>query len=204
MEVDHVLVAVASLDGPVRELERRLGVTAVDGGVHPAWGTANRIVPLGGTFLEIVAVVDPERAAGSAFGQWVAAGVADPPRPLGWAVRVSNIESEAARLRLEVSAGSRARPDGSVVRWRICGLEVAAAEPALPFLIQWDPGVAPPGRTVVSHAAGSVRLAELTLRGDPNRVAAWFGDHRLPVTVQRGPSALVAVHLEIEGRRVEV
>jgi hypothetical protein len=57
----------------------------VAGGRHPGWGTANRIVPLGNTYLEVVAAVDAAEADGSPFGRWVAA--APSGGPLGWAVR---------------------------------------------------------------------------------------------------------------------
>jgi hypothetical protein len=59
MEFDHVLIPVADLSGAVTEFERRYGVMSVEGGRHTGWGTANRIVPLGDSYLELVAVVDP-------------------------------------------------------------------------------------------------------------------------------------------------
>jgi len=38
---------VADLRAAAQELEARHGLVAVEGGRHPGWGTANRIVPLG-------------------------------------------------------------------------------------------------------------------------------------------------------------
>src|SRR4051794_22384701 len=73
IELDHVLIAVTDLDAAGREFQSRYGLVSIAGGRHPGWGTANRIVPLGDTYLELVAAVDAAEAAGSPFGRWVAA-----------------------------------------------------------------------------------------------------------------------------------
>jgi hypothetical protein len=70
------------------------------------WGTANRIVPLGDTYLELVAVVDQAEAKRSAFGSWVAAASGAVARPLGWAVRTDALDEVASRLELSVATGS--------------------------------------------------------------------------------------------------
>ncbi|MGE3812986.1 MAG: VOC family protein, partial [Candidatus Nanopelagicales bacterium] len=70
LALDHVVVGVADLDRAQERL-RGLGLTALPGGSHPAWGTANRIVPLGSSYLALVAVVAPAVASTSAFGSWV-------------------------------------------------------------------------------------------------------------------------------------
>ena len=89
MELDHVLIAASDLAAAASAIEARHGLASVEGGRHPGWGTANMIVPLGETYLELVAVVDESEASRSAFGRWVAR--ADPhatlAQPLGWAVR---------------------------------------------------------------------------------------------------------------------
>src|SRR5207253_9345067 len=54
VELDHVLIAVDDLAAAARELEARHGLASIRGGRHPGWGTANRIVPLGQTYLELV------------------------------------------------------------------------------------------------------------------------------------------------------
>jgi hypothetical protein len=49
LELDHVLIAVADLAEAARKIEARHGLASINGGRHPDWGTANRIVPLGET-----------------------------------------------------------------------------------------------------------------------------------------------------------
>jgi Glyoxalase-like domain len=75
LELDHVLIAVADLNGAARDLESRHGLASVERGRHAGWGTANRIVPLGETYLELITVVDEAEAAASAFGRWIADGI---------------------------------------------------------------------------------------------------------------------------------
>ena len=182
------------LEAAARELEARYGLASLEGGRHPGWGTANRIVPLGESYLELVAVVDELEAARSPFGRWVAGARTD-FEPLGWAVRTHQLDDVARRLGLTVEAGSRTGRHGRLVRWRLAGVEQAAAEPSLPFFIEWAPGTRLPGRVTATHRAGAVEIAALELDGDADHLTAWLGGHRLPVTVRAGAPTLSAVVL---------
>jgi hypothetical protein len=195
LELDHVLLAVSDLSAAAQEIEARHGLVSIEGGLHPGWGTANRIVPLGDSYLELVAVVDESEAAHSAFGRWVAGAHTRSAGPLGWAVRTERLDDVAGRLGLTVDAGARTARDGRAVRWRLAGVEHAAAEPSLPFFIEWGDGTTLPGRALAAHRAGAVRLASLRLEGDAARIAAWLGEHRLPITVRPGAPAVTAVVL---------
>ncbi len=195
MEIDHVLIAVADLADAARELETRHGLASAEGGRHPAWGTANRIVPLGDSYLELVAVVDAAKAADSIFGRWVAARASTTARPLGWAVRTHRLDEIALRLGLTVHPGSRATPAGDLLRWRGAGIDQAAAEPSLPFFIEWGPQTQHPGRVGAPHSVGSARIARLVLDGDAERVATWLGAHQLPIVVRPGIPAVTAIHI---------
>jgi hypothetical protein len=195
LRLDHVLIAVADLAAAAKEIEARHGLASIEGGRHPGWGTANRIVPLGEAYLELVAVVDEAEAAQSPFGRWVTAAHPTPARPLGWAVRTHELDDLARRLNLTVAAGSRAGRNGQLVRWRLAGIEQATAEPSLPFFIEWGHGTPLPGRAPATHRAGAVQIAELRLDGDGDRLTAWLGAHRLPITVRRGTPAVASIVL---------
>jgi hypothetical protein len=185
VELGHVLIAAADLDAAARQLETEHGLVSIEGGRHPGWGTANRIVPLGATYLELVAVVDEAEASQSAFGRWVAASRSG--APFGWAVRTPDLDAVAGRLGLTVNAGSRLAPDGGRLTWRMAGIERAAAEPSLPFVIEWGPDTPFPG------AAGSHVDVSLQLRGDARRLTDWLGQHQLPITVRPGAPAVQRV-----------
>ena len=119
-------------------------------------------MPLGDSYLELIAVVDGAEAAHSVFGRWV--GDAK-PGPIGWAARTTEIEADAARLGVEVVAGSRERADGTLLTWKLAGVERAAAEPSLPFLIEWGPDTPLPGTAPADHRGGPVRLRDVKLSG---------------------------------------
>src|SRR6266566_4344219 len=164
LALDHVLLAVDDLAAAAVEVERRYGLASVEGGRHPAWGTANRIVPLGDTYVELVTVVDRVTAATSGFGRWIASG--RPRRPLAWAVRTNSLEATARRLGLTVTPGFRAIADGEVISWRSAGIDEAAAEPSLPFFIEWADRAHFPGRSAVAHLGGATKLGQVNLTGD--------------------------------------
>ncbi len=188
VEIDHVLIAVTDLEAAGRAIEAGWGVRSVAGGRHPGFGTANRIVPLGSAYLELVAVADPVEAAASVFGRWVAAAATG--RPMGWAVRTDDLDGVARRLGLTVSPGSRAAPDGTLLRWRTAGLEQAAAEPPLPFFIAWGAETPYPGA-----AAGGAGIERLVLTGAQGRLEEWLGGLPDRVEVRPGPAAVSAIVL---------
>ena len=193
LAVDHVVLPVADLARAASEIESRYGLASVEGGRHPAWGTANRIVPLGDSYLELVAVVDAESAVRTAFGAWIAS--AEPARPLGWAVRTDAIDAVARKLGLTVTPGFRDSPGGARITWCSAGVEVATRDPGLPFFIQWGDGVPLPGAAPVDHPLGPAKLKLVSVVEDPLRLANWLGDHDLPIAVAAGPSRVSGVLL---------
>jgi len=193
--VDHLLIATADLDAAAAAAEA-LGLPVAAGGRHPGWGTANRIVPLGGAYLELVAVVDPAEAATSGFGSWVAAA---PPGPMGWAVRAADLEATARRLGLDPVLGSRKAADGRTLRWRTAGVEHAAMEPYLPFFIAWEAGTPFPG----AGGAG-IEVERVHLRGEADRLAAWLDGAGLPLSVRPGPAAVERIVLRAAAGAVTI
>ena len=195
LAIDHVLLATSDLATAGRALSDRYGLRSVAGGRHPAWGTANWIVPVGDAYLELVTLVDPLVAGRSAFGRWVASARPDGLQPIGWAVRTQLLDAIASRHALLVEAGSRAAPSGQVLTWRLAGVEQAAAEPLLPFFIEWGDGTPHPSCALGAASNGAVEIARLELTGDIDRLRNWLGDATLPITVGAGPPALTRIVL---------
>jgi hypothetical protein len=84
---------------------------------------------------------------------------------------------------------------GRPLQWRSAGIEHAAAEPCLPFFIEWGAGTPLPGRAAAKHRAGDVSIARLELTGEADRLAAWLDGHTLPVAVHPGAPAVARVVL---------
>jgi hypothetical protein len=194
LRVDHVIYVVDDLDVAAARFMDELGLGSVVGGRHPGWGTANRIVPLGQQYVELVAVADRAEAAGSDFGHSVMRSAARGGGLAGWAVASDDLEGIARRLNLGITRGERTRPDGSTLRWRFAGVARALATGALPFFIQWDALPAGhPGAAVAAHDARPRGISWIGLTAEEELVREWLGDCDLPLRLTRGPPSLSAV-----------
>jgi len=184
MRIDHVIYATRDLDAAAARLEAEHGLVAAGGGRHAGIGTENRIVPLGGGYLELIAVVDHAEAERSALGVALANRILVRREGLmAWVVGVEDVVAEAERTGADVSTIER---DG--LRAQLAGVATAMAEPALPFFIRRDPGIADPGE---GSDAGGIAWVEVS--GDAARLRAWLGGGELPVRVTEGEPAVLAV-----------
>ena len=194
LEIDHVVLGVTDLQDAAVELLEDHGLVALPGGSHSSWGTANRIVPLGTSYLELVAVLEPEVARASAFAGWVA-DMAAGRCGWGWAVRTRDIPATAARLGLDVVPGSRVTPSGTELRWRLAGVPDADGDRTLPFFIGWGDGTPMPGTSYAEHRRTAVRLGGIAVETDAHVLGEWLDFAELPVVVRHGRRGVVAVEL---------
>lgn len=102
MRIDHLVVAVRDLDEAARRYREELGLDSAPGGRHPGWGTGNRIVPLGDDYVELIALIDADEAAGHPSGRAVLAAAEGGDRLFATCVATDDIEGVASRLGLEV------------------------------------------------------------------------------------------------------
>ena len=185
MRIDHVIYATGALDAAAARIEQELGVAAVGGGRHEGIGTHNRIVPLDNSYIELLAVADPDEAAASDLGRAVQGQIERVGDGLmGWAVVVDDVEPLAARLGTAVTTIAR---EGMSAH--LTGLAEAMADPCLPFFIARDPGI--PGPTPRPDVDG---ITWIELAGDEQRLRDWLGGNDLPArVVSAGPPAVRAV-----------
>ena len=185
LRIDHVAYAVRDLDDAAVRFRTEFGLDSVVGGRHAGWGTANRIVPLGEQYLEMIGVVDEAEAEATDFGRSVLQRTETGD---GWfliAVASDDVVLVGERIGLEVEAGTRIRPDGEVLRWRMAGLEDPRREPWMPFFLTWDvPGSLHPGSARAGHGIRAEGIAWVEVGGDPERLGAWLGDEELPIRVK--------------------
>jgi catechol 2,3-dioxygenase-like lactoylglutathione lyase family enzyme len=183
VRIDHVIYATADLDAAAARVEEILGVASVPGGRHDGLGTHNRIVPLGGGYLELLAVADPEEARRSPLGAAVLERIARTGDGLmGWAVAVDDVAPVAQRLGIGVSTISR-----QGLSAQLAGVAEAMREPTLPFFIARDRGIADPS------GRGGPGIASLEVAGDRERLRAWLDGAALPVRVVDGAPGVRAM-----------
>ncbi len=163
--VDHLVLGASDLDRAVAWLEGKTGVRAVPGGSHPGVGTRNALVSLGGRrYLEILAP-DP---AQTAYNSHLDVRTLTQPRLIAWAAATADINGIARRAResghqvFGPRDGSRARPDGSVLRWKTLGVMNPHGREGvdpIPFFIEWGHGSLHPSQD--SPTGGEIEALEI-------------------------------------------
>jgi hypothetical protein len=184
LRLDHVVYAITDLDQAAVRFREEFGLDSTEGGRHERWGTANRIVPLGDQYLELVAAVDEPVAAKTAFGRGVLERAEGDGGWFTMAAVADDLDAVATRLGLEVGTGSRTRPDGQTVRWRMAGLDDPRREAWMPFFLIWDVSdELHPGRARAGHGVRATGLGRVEVGGDTERLRTWLGGDELPIRV---------------------
>jgi hypothetical protein len=175
MRLDHIVFAAGpgGLPATAERLSGLLGEEFQDGGVHPRFGTRNRILPLTDhTYIELVEVLDHPASDKAPFGQAVRARSELGGGWLGWVIAVSDIAPLEARLGRAAVKGNRHRPDGHELLWKQLGVKGLQADPQLPFFVQWE---GDPADHPSAGGSGRISLESLEIAGDPARVSEWLG-----------------------------
>jgi len=205
LRLDHVVFAVPDLDEAAVRFRERFGLDSTEGGRHERWGTANRIVPLGDQYLELVAAVDETAAARTGFGRGVLERASDGG---GWftvAAVAEDLDAVAAPLGLEIRSGSRTRPDGEILRWRSAGLDDPRREPWMPFFLAWDvPEELHPGRVRAGHGIRPEGISWVEAGGDAERLREWLGGEELPIRGIGGVPGLRRVAVATSDREIVI
>jgi hypothetical protein len=185
--LDHILLGNGDLDRGVAFVESRTGVKAMFGGVHPGMGTRNALLSLGKRrYLEIIAP-DPKQENADARRVNELRKL-ETPKLVGWAAHPGRLDLFVQRIKQQgiaiegPSPGSRARPDGRILKWKTAVLKDDRGG-LVPFFIEWEEGSVHPS----SDAPGGCRLESFSIAGpDPDALAAEFHKLNIEVAVTRG------------------
>jgi hypothetical protein len=217
LDFDHVQVVAEDLDVAAADFANRYGLLSLSGGSHPGRGTANRIVPLGDSYLELIAVVDRAEAQRFPTSQRVQRAVESGRAFASWAVRTDDLEATLAELgnagfqvpRSGIVEGHRRQPDGRDLAWRSAELVQDAEFSTLPFLIEWrvPPGLFP-GAAQVDHP-GRPRGVRSMILSDPDPDQALAQLRRLlardlDYAVERGRPGVAGVVIDTSGGTLTV
>lgn len=173
--LDHLVILVRDLDQAVREYEV-LGFTVTSGGEHADGLTRNALIPFrDGSYLELVAFLDPEDPRENVWGWRVflpsGGGLID------YCAASDDLGDDARALEergLGVEGptdGGRRLPDGTEIRWRVARIRQDGR--LLPFLIE---DVTPrslrvPGGPAAEHPNGATGISRLRLAASDKRAA---------------------------------
>ncbi len=195
--LDHILLGCNELQRGIVFVEQHTGVRAAFGGVHPGRGTQNALLSLGTRrYLEIIAP-DPQQNASAELANMLKK--LTEPRLVGWAVHPGDIQvlaADLARAGVAVEgskAGTRKRPDGSVLHWKTLNLK-DDANGLLPFFIEWSADSAHPSEDAPS---GCQLLRFELLAPDPAALAKTTTRLKLAAPIAKGSSP--QLHAVISG-----
>jgi len=170
--LDHIIIGVNDLEQATTVFSQKLGLAISGGGIHPSGGTANRIIVVGDTYLELIGVRTPAEAQQSMLER-----LAKGDGYLNFVLSSNDIEAEtAAMVRRGVSVigpkpGQLTAPDGHTRGWARTDVERPDLTQHYPFIIQHD-------------SAGEERRF---------RLAGWSEPPRHPLGVVKVLSATIAV-----------
>ena len=191
--LDHILLGCNDLDKGIAFVEEKTGVRAGFGGVHPGRGTQNALLSLGERrYLEIIAP-DPKQNSVQPFAAHMLAVIKElaTPRLVGWAAHPGDLEAFAKKLRDASVAvegpwpGSRTRPDGRVLNWKILNL-ADDHHGLLPFFIEWSADSLHPS----ADAPAGCRLKRFAVAGpDLDDLMKTFQRLEIDASVERGEKA---------------
>ncbi len=170
--LDHIIIGVNDLETATRIFSEKLGLLASGGGVHPSGGTTNRIIVIGDTYLELIAVRTPAEAQQSMLER-----LAKGDGYLNFALTSDDIQADSAAIAsrgvsiIGPTPGQLKAADGRTRSWSRTDIERPDLTQHYPFIIQHD-------------STGEERRS---------RLAGWTTPPEHPLGVSKVLSATIAV-----------
>lgn len=165
VSIDHLVVLVNDLDAAMKTYSE-LGFQVTPGGQHPV-GTHNALITFAdGSYLELIAFMEPDKPSQHRWYQFL--------RPGGgfvdFALAVDDVDEVLEQVRgrdlayVGPNAGARRRPDGQELSWRT-GTPPSDRTGELPFIIDDITAreLRVPGGDAARHANGVVGVRSITI-----------------------------------------
>ncbi len=137
--IDHIIIGVHDLEKAATQFSQKLGLAVSGGGIHPTGGTANRIIVIGDTYLELIAIYKPEEAQQSLLDR-----LALHEGYLNFVLASNDIGAESNAMinrgihTLGPAPGSLKAADGRTRGWSRLDIERPDLRQRYPFIIQHD------------------------------------------------------------------
>ena len=137
--IDHIIIGVRNLEKAATQFSQKLGLAVSGSGIHPTGGTANRIIVIGDTYLELIAIHNPAEAQQSILDR-----LAIHEGYLNFVLASNDIEADSNAMInrgvtiLGPSPGSLRSADGRTRSWSRTNIERPDLAQRYPFIIQHD------------------------------------------------------------------
>ena len=137
--IDHIIIGVNNLEKAATQSSQKLGLAVSGGGIHPTGGTANRIIVIGDTYLELIAVHTPAEAQESMLGR-----LAIREGYLNFVLATNDIKADSRTMAnrgvsiIGPAPGSLRAADGRTRGWSRTNIERPDLAQRYPFIIQHD------------------------------------------------------------------
>ena len=137
--IDHIIIGVNNLDKAATQFSQKPGLAVSGGGIHPTAGTANRIIVIGDTYLELIAIHNPAEAQQSMLDR-----LAIHEGYLNFVLASNDIEADStAFINRSVlvhgpTPGLLMTDDGRARGWSRTHIERPDLAQRYPFIIQHD------------------------------------------------------------------
>ena len=137
--IDHFIIGVRNLEKAATQFSQKLGLAVSGGGIHPTGGTANRIIVIGDTYLELIAIDNSAEAQQSMLDR-----LAIHEGYLNFALASNDIEADSKAMIsrgvtiLGPTPGSLRAADGHTRGWSRVDIERPDLAQRYPFIIQHD------------------------------------------------------------------
>ncbi len=137
--IDHIIIGVNNLEQATTLFSQKLGLAVSGGGIHPTGGTANRIIVIGDTYLELIAIHNPAEAQQSMLDR-----LAIHEGYLNFVLASNDIEADSKAMInrsipiLGPTPGSLKAADGRTRGWSRTNIERQDLAQRYPFIIQHD------------------------------------------------------------------
>jgi len=217
--LDHIIIGVNDLAGAEAIFGQNLGLAVSGGGIHPTGGTANRVIVIGDTYIELIAIREPREAQRSMLDR-----LAKGDGYLNFVLSSDDIYADSAAIVqrgtpvIGPMPGRLTSPGGRARGWLRADIERPDLTQRYPFIIQHDSagaerrfrlaGYQPPP----AHAPGAVKVLSATvavadLAEAAQRFQRIYGlqpSEPYPGDADGWEAALVAFSLGHSGQHVEL
>lgn len=146
LALDHIVIPAQDPEAAARQFADENHVRVIQGGEHPHWGTYNYLAYFqNDTYIEWIGVNNytvAEKSSNPLIQQVIQALEENDEQPIQYALRTREMDKYIEHLDAipfaysEPFSGSRGRPDGSLLTWKMLFPICPTTQP-LPFLIEW-------------------------------------------------------------------